>query len=295
MATKLDDKNLSGVIASIPKKGFTAKFWQDHRSVFVQGSGVAKCLKALNDRDVPPSGDPSDVPLSSLQTVIDYYYKLEAALLKAKKKCTGAQSHTKKFCDAFIKAALKRADEAEKRLKNIAKDEAVKEKQRQETEKEYAKFKKQQEKEQDLMLDKLADLDKRARNVTKACEDMDQDIKLATADVNKLIKGLDTQRDGNGKIVPEIAKRFESGLESIQKKHKLPLHGQNLKTSLPKIFKEMTKQLLTYDKLDYAKQQRKSARASLMEASDSLQDAKDSFKTYAEAHKKLAFALKETA
>ena len=41
---KLDDKNIKSVIKSIPKKGFTAKFWQDHRAAFASGSGVAKAL-----------------------------------------------------------------------------------------------------------------------------------------------------------------------------------------------------------------------------------------------------------
>ncbi|MCB4455993.1 hypothetical protein [Leisingera sp. McT4-56] len=295
MSTTLNDKNISSVIKDIPKKGFTVKFWQDHRSAFVQGSGVAKCLKALKDRGVPPSGDPSGVPPKEMEHVIDWFYKLDSALAKAKKKCGKPQSHTEKFCAAFIKVVLKRLEEAQRLLKNASKAEAAQEKQRQDTDKELQKFKKQQEKQQELVLDELADLDKRAKNMAKACEEMTKDIKLATADVNKLIKGLETQRNGDGKIAPDLGKRFENGLTAIQKKYKLPLHGQNLKSSLPKVLKELTSLFQQYLKLDYAKRERISAGASLKEAQDGLKAANASFKIYAESHKKLALAFKETA
>lgn len=295
MSATLNDKNIGSVIKDIPKKGFNVKFWQDHRSAFVQGSGVAKCLKGLKDRGVPPSGDPSEVPIKEMAHVIDWFHKLDSALAKAKNKCGKPQSHTEKFCEAFIKVVVKRIDEAQALLKNASKAEAAQEKTRLDTEKELQKFNKQQGQTQELVLDELADLDKRARNMAKACAEMSKDIKLATADVNKIAKGLETQWDGNGKVASELAKRFENGLVAIQKKYSLPLHGQNLKSSLPKVLKELVGLFPQYAKLDYAKKERLAAGKSLKEAQDGLKAAQASFKLYAEAHKSLASSLKETA
>jgi len=295
MAKGLSDKNIDAVIRDIGKKGFLPKFWQDHRAWTASGSGVAKCLKALNDKGVGPSGDPSDAKLSDMQAVIDLLGELYKALGRAEGKCTKLQSHTKKFCDGFIKVVNKREMEAIKLLKNASKIEAARDKQLQEEQKELDKFKKQQEKNVELVLKELTELDKRARSTTKTCEDMTKDIKLATADANKLLKGLDTQKNGDGKVPAPIAERFEKGLLALQKKYNLPLHGSNLKTSLPKILKEMTGLFPQYFKMEDIKKERMSAGASLKEAQDSMKAAQAAFKTYSEVHKSLASAMKDVA
>lgn len=295
MATTLTDKNIDAVIRDIPKKGFLPKFWQEYRSKVTSGSGVAKCLKALNDRGIGPSGDPSEAKLSEMKAVIDLLGELYKALGRAEGKCTKLQSHTKQFCAGFIKVVNKREAEAVKLLKNADKIEQAQEKQLQDEQKQLDKFKKQQEKNQELILKELIELDKRAKNMAKACGEITKDVKLATADVNKLIKGLDTQRDGDGKVPGELAKRFEGGLVALQKKYNLPLHANNLKSSLPKVLKELVTLFPQYFKVEDLKKERISAGASIKEAQDGLKAAQASFKIYSEAHKTLAAALKDVA
>lgn len=295
MATGLSDKNIDSVIKDIPKKGFLPKFWQEYRAKVTSGSGVAKCLKALNERGIGPSGDPSDAKLSEMKAIIDLYGELYKALGRAEGKCTKLQSHTKKFCEGFIKVVNKREAEAVKLMKNTAKIEAAQERQLKDEEKQLEKFKQQQEKTQELVLKELIELDKRAKNMAKACGDITKDVKLATADVNKLLKGLDTQTDGDGKLPGELAKRFENGLVALQKKYNLPLHASNLKSSLPKVLKELVTLFPQYFKVEDLKKERISAGASLKEAQDGLKTAQASFKTYSEAHKSLAAALKNVA
>lgn len=285
---KLDDTNIKSVIKSIPKKGFTAKFWQDHRASFCSGSGVAKMMNKLKAYNIPPSGDPSNASMMEMQAIIDTFGKLYEAMGKAEGKCTRLQSHTKQLCAAYMKEIRRLEQVAATRIKNADKVQAQKEREKEHEAKQFEKFNAQRDKQQAIVLKELEELDTQARNMAKACEMIHKDVSLATVDVKKLTAALDGQLDNSGKLAPELLSKLEKGLVSLQKKYNVPVHAQNLKTSLPKIFKELTSAFPQYNKLDYAKQERMSAASALKAAQDQLRNADRSFKTYAEFHQAMA-------
>ncbi len=296
MGITLDDKNLDKIVRELPVKGFSAKFWQDHRSKAASGSGVAKCLARLKNLGVPPSGDPSEAPLEKIDDIIIVLGDLYRSLGKAEGKARGRFfEHTKKFCAAFIKVVEKRESEALKLRQHAAKIKAARARELAETDKKLRDYKKQQETMQELVLDELAELDTRARNMATACRDILTDLKLAAKDVGKLHHGLTSQMNPDGLLPQPVADRFEKGLLSMQKKYNLPLHGANLKNSLPKILTELTGAFPQYFKLDYAKKERLATGKSIKEAQDGLQAAKKALQQYAEAHKSMAKDLKKVA
>ena len=284
----LDDKNTKSVIKDIPKKGFTAKFWQDHRSGFCSGSGVAKMMNKLKAYNIPPSGDPSNASMMEMEAIVETYGKLYEAMGKAESKCTKLQSHTKQLCAAYMKEIRRLEAVAVTLIKNADKVEARKEQAKKDEAKEFAKFKDERDKTRGLVLKELEKLDTQARKVTKACESIQKDVSLATVDLKKLTAALDGQLDGSGKVAPELLSRFEKGLVSLQKKYNVPIHAQNLKNSLPKIFKELTGAFPQYSKLDYAKEERMSTASALKAAQEQLRKADRTFKTYAEFHQAMA-------
>lgn len=284
----LDDKNVKSVIKDIPKKGFTAKFWQDHRAAICQGSGVAKAMNRLKSYKIPPSGDPSNASMMEMSFIQEAFTDLQKALNKAKTKCSGLQKHTKKMIDAYISEVDRILDTIATMVQNQDKEEEQREKLKKDEEKAFEKVRKEQEKNQMLVLKELEEIDKRARNMGKACDIMVNELAQATADIKKLTTALQTQTKANEKLAPELLKRFEDGLVALQKKHNVPLHAQNLKNSLPKLFKDLTTNFKQYFKLDYAKKERMSTGAALKSAQDQMTKAQRSFKTYAEFHQAIA-------
>lgn len=291
MGTTLTSKNVDSIIRSIPKKGFTAKFWQDHRSPLCQGSGVGKALKALSMYDVPPSGDPSMANPHDLEAIVKRFEELWSALGKAMGKCGSLQKESKKFCEGFMKAAMAREKEAKALLKAREKNKQAQDIANAKTDKEMQRLKKEHLDNRQLVIDELLELDKRARAMSKVCDALVQDVKLATIDVKKLTAAVEGQLDGNGKLAPELLTRFEKGLTALQKKYNLPLHGANLKKSLPDQLKELQGLFPQYAKLDYAKKERMAAGKSIKEIQDKLKRAQATFKTYAEFHMAMAASM----
>ena len=292
----LNDKNYKSVIKDIKTKGFTAKFWQDHRSVVAKGCGVAKAMNQLKSLGVPPSGEFKSVDIDSIHLVIKAFEDLDKAMLKAQGRAVKAAplgKHTYELCRGYGEVINARLFEARAYKKTSDKKLAeVKQKNNDDTKKELEKFNKQRDKDREVIFKEMAELDKRARGILKACTAMFTDVSLAAKDVSKLHEGLKSQMGPGGQVDPKIAERFEKGLVALQKKYNLPLHGNNIRKALPKIFKETSGQYSKYMKLDFGKEERISLGASIREAHDALKKATAAFDTYAERHKAFAQDIK---
>lgn len=286
--SSLTSKNIASVINGISSKGFTAKYWRDHRSKVASGSGIAKLMDKLKAYKVSPAGDLSDVAPGELEGVLATFEALYSAFGKAMTKCNKKlQAETRSFCEGYMKVIQKREKETALLIKQREQNAKNLKVARQEEQKQFDKFKDDEKKKQAIVLKEMEEVDRNALNMAKACDDMITDIKLAVVDVKKLEKALQSQIGDDGKVAAPLLSKFETGLVSIQKKHKLPIHGGNLKGALPKVLKQLTDAFPQYIKLDFAKKERIATGKSIKSAQDTLNRANGEFSIYSEAHKSM--------
>jgi hypothetical protein len=123
MAAGLNDSNMKKAIQLIAKRGIDKAFWQDHRSKVANGSGVGKACDMLRRLGVGMDGDAQKVKPHDINTALGAFRDLHAGLKKAKGKCNSKmQSHTIKFCDAYITHVEKRMRELAEMESSLGKE-----------------------------------------------------------------------------------------------------------------------------------------------------------------------------
>lgn len=104
----LNAKNIDSKIAEMKKKGFTVKWWRDHRSAVAKGSGVGKQLDTMlswNYINAAGKVNEDTVRKAAVKdTYRGHFVDLKDCFLKAKGKCKGKGfAESKKLCEAYIK------------------------------------------------------------------------------------------------------------------------------------------------------------------------------------------------
>ncbi|MBQ4824351.1 hypothetical protein J4729_07275 [Leisingera sp. HS039] len=292
MATKLDDKNLKGVIADIPKKGFRTKFWREYRAGACKGSGVGKYMDLLEKMGVPPSGDPSKADLDQMPEIVQAFSMLANAMLKARGKCGKLQSHSRDLCLAYAKLIEKREDAAAELARNADKikqkqmaQQLKVEKENEETDKHLEKLKKEHDQKNKLVLKELKDLHTRGAKIEGACNDIVKDVKQAEKDLEAVRKAWKTQYSKEGVNREDIEGKADAALRALIKKHKIALHAKNIKETLPKILKEATSLLKQYAKQSGIEKERVATGKALVAAQNSFKSAQDDVRFFLAQHK----------
>ncbi|WP_027256606.1 MULTISPECIES: hypothetical protein [Leisingera] len=292
MATKLDDKNLKGVIADIPKKGFRTKFWRDYRAGACKGSGVGKYMDLLEKLGVPPSGDPSKADLDQMPEIVQAFSMLANAMLKARGKCGKLQSHSRELCLAYAKQIEKREDAAAELARNADKikqkqmaQQLKVEKANEETDKHLEKLKKEHDQKNKLVLKELKDLHTRACKIEGACNDIIKDVKQAEKDMETVRKAWKAQYNKEGVNREDIEGKADAALRALIKKNKIALHAKNIKETLPKILKEATSLLKQYAKQSGIEKERMATGKALVAAQNSFKSAQDDVRFFLAQHK----------
>ncbi|OED46875.1 hypothetical protein AB838_18525 [Rhodobacteraceae bacterium (ex Bugula neritina AB1)] len=292
MATKLDDKNLKGVLADISKKGFRTKFWREYRSSACKGSGVGKYMDLLEKLGVPPSGDPAKADLDNMGEIVQAFSMLANAMLKARGKCGKLQSHSKEMCLAYGKliekhetAAAELARNADKiRQKQMAQQLKV-EKENEETDRHLAKLKKEHEANRKLFVKEIQSAEDRARKIEAACLDISKDVNAALDKLEAIKKAWKTAYNKEGSDRPKIEAQADKGLRDLTKTFKIDAHAKNVKGALPKLLKELIENFKQFKQEDYNKKEYVAAGRAVTAAKRTFDDARDSVKLYATQQK----------
>ncbi|WP_291727410.1 hypothetical protein [Leisingera sp. F5] len=292
MATKLDDKNLKGVIADIPKTGFRTKFWREYRAGACKGSGVGKYMDLLEKMGVPPSGDPAKADLDQMPEIVQAFSMLANAMLKARGKCGKLQSHSRELCLAYAKQIEKREDAAAELARNADKikqkqmaQQLKVEKENEETGKHLEKLKKEHDQKNKLVLKELKDLHTRASEIEGACNDITKAVKQAEKDMEAVRKAWKTQYNKEGVNREDIEGKADAALRALIKKHKIAVHAKNIKETLPKILKEATSLLKQYAKQSGIEKERMATGKALVAAQNSFKSAQDDVRFFLAQHK----------
>ena len=104
----LNDGNIKDICKQIPKKGYTKKYWQDHRARSAHGSGIGATMESLTNLGMDSTGNPTKIPRGKLENAVPLYEKLNLCFTQAKKKAEGKKSsHTVKFCQAYSEQTVK--------------------------------------------------------------------------------------------------------------------------------------------------------------------------------------------
>ncbi|UWQ74437.1 hypothetical protein [Leisingera sp. M658] len=292
MATKLDDRNLKGVIADLPKKGFRTKFWREYRAGACKGSGVGKYMDLLEKMGVPPSGDPSKADLDQMPDIVQAFSMLANAMLKARGKCGKLQSHSRDLCLAYAKLIEKREDAAAELARNADKikqkqmvQQLKVEKENEETDKHLEKLKKEHEETRKLILKEIKAAEVRGKKIEAACLDISKDVNAALDKLEAIKKAWKGAYNKEGADRPKIETQAGKGIRDLTKAYKIDAHAKNVKGALPKLFKELAENYKQFKQEDYNKKEYVAAGKAVTAAKRTFDDARDSVKLYATQQK----------
>ena len=191
-------------IKDVVTKGFTTKWWRDHRANACKGCGVAKAMDKLTQLNVPPTGLPTKTKPEYAADLIPLYTDLLSAFTKASGKCGKAQAETKEALILYRKQTNKALDMAEKMAREWDKDKgqgainATKE---------------------------LAEVNNTAAVIEKNLVP----IPKATAEGDKALKSLVSNYiSSQGKEGPDQFDKYLAGVNSVLGSIKLKVHSKNL-------------------------------------------------------------------
>jgi hypothetical protein len=288
LATKLNDKNLRGVLADLPKKGFRTKFWREYRAGSCKGNGVANYLDLLKKMGVPASGDPTKADLDKMSEIVQAFSMLANAMLKARGKCGRLQSHSKELCLAYGKLIEKRENAAAELARNAdkirqqqMKEQLKREKENEESGKRLEKLKKEHDETRKLIIKEINATETRAKKIEAACLDISKDVNGALDKLEAIKKAWKTAYNKEGVDRAKIEAQADKGIRELTKAFKIDGHAKNVTAALPKLFKEVSENFKQFKQDENNKKAMVSVARAVTASKRAFDDARDSVKLFA--------------